>query len=297
MPQTEFSDSNNQGVNSGYQSIYERWLTHRELVYPKPKARDYRDILLEVIQAGVILGSMVLSGTRVGATLARVGVFKSFGVLLLGEGSSLLGLFVLGEAFLSFLTIELAIFLAGYLTGEEVEDKRWYWSLLGAALLTSLVANLFPIFTLIGEEWSGVALVIVSSITGLCVSIMPFVGGRVLGVTKLQTKISFDLALDVWLVKTQKSWSSSQEYRQWKQLQKLSTPDLPPNSIEESVADKQQDNLGLDLQKIHSWLTNKGTSVSLGDLSQEFGLEQNFLMDVIANSKQFTLDGFKVSVA
>lgn len=288
MPQTEFS--------AGYQSIYERWLTHRELVYPKPKAGDYRDVLLEVIQAGVILGSMVLSGTRVGATLARVGVFKSFGVLLLGEGSSLLGLFVLGEAFLSFLTIELAIFLAGYLTGEEVEDKRWYWSLLGAALLTSLVANLFPIFTLIGEEWSGVALVIVSSITGVCVSIMPFVGGRVLGVTKLQTKTAFDLALDVWIVKTQKSWSSSQEYRQWKQLQKLSTFDSPPSSIEESVSE-QEGNSELDLQKIHSWLTDRGVAVSLGDLSQEFSLEQNFLMEAITNSSQFVLDGFKVSVA
>lgn len=284
-------------VNLDYQEVYEQWLARKELSHPKPKVSDYQDTLLGAIQVGVVVGSMALSGTRVGATLAKVGVFKSFGVLLLGEDSSFLGLFILGEAFFSFLTIELAIFLAGYLTGEEVEDKRWYWGLLFAALLTSLAANLFPIFTLLGEELSKVALVVVSSITGLCVSIMPFVGGRVLGVTKLQTKISFDLALDVWLVKTQKSWSSSQEYRQWKQLQKLSTSDSSPSPIEEFVVDKQQGNLGLDLQKIHSWMTDRGVSVSLGDLSQEFGLEQNLLMEVITNSSQFVLDGFKVSVA
>jgi hypothetical protein len=263
-----------------YKELYEGWLVNRKLTHPEPKKEDYSDLTLSVVQGLVILGSMALSGTRVGTTLARVGVFQSFGESFLNPGHPILPLFTLAEWGFAFLTIEAAIFLAGYLTGDgKEEDVNWYWGLLFAALGTSLAANIFPMFVLIGGQWEHIALIIVSVITGLCTSIMPYIGGRVLIANKFRATAEYQSDMAQWLTEVRRAWSQSSEYKQWKKGQEKQPQGNVPS---------------FDLAKIAIWLAEKNNPVSLDIVGREFGVEQNFLMSKFEEDSRFSLDGFKV---
>jgi hypothetical protein len=183
---------------------YDEWLKGWELANPQPSLPS-RDQLLNVLQIGVVIGSIVLSGTRTGNVVADIGTFADFGskIAYLGLGR---GAFIAAEAVLAFVTFDVGVLLAGYLTGEETEDTKWYYALLVASLIPALVANMFPAISLLGSDWAETAQAITNTVVGIATPIMSFVAGRVLGVVRTRGTNELKTLTVEWETKRNNAW-------------------------------------------------------------------------------------------
>jgi hypothetical protein len=183
---------------------YEEWLKGWELANPQPSLPS-RDQLLNVLQIGVVVGSIVLSGTRTGNVVADIGTFADFGskIAYLGLGR---GAFIAAEAILAFVTFDVGVLLAGYLTGEETEDTRWYYALLVASIIPALVANAFPAVSLLDRVTVETAQAVTNTIVGVATPVMSFVAGRVLGVVRTKGVRELRILVVDWEVKRNNAW-------------------------------------------------------------------------------------------
>jgi hypothetical protein len=183
---------------------YQEWLKGWELANPQPSLPP-KDQLLNVLQIGVVIGSIVLSGTRTGNVVADIGTFADFGskIAYLGLGR---GAFIAAEAILAFVTFDVGVLLAGYLTGEETEDSKWYYALLVASLIPALVANMFPAIRLLGPGPAETAQAITNTVVGIATPIMSFVAGRVLGVVRTRGTNELKVLMREWETKRNNAW-------------------------------------------------------------------------------------------
>lgn len=190
-------------MNDKLKAQYEAWREPWELANPAP-ALPKRDSLLQFLQIGVVVGSIVLSGTRTGNVVAEIGTFADFGAKLgLAAGH---GIFIAVEAVLAFITFDVGVLLAGYLTGEESDDTRWYKVLLVSSLLPALVANVVPAIGLAGKQYQETAEVFTNALIGIATPIMAFVGGRVLGVSRTRHSKSISLLVLAWETSRNNAW-------------------------------------------------------------------------------------------
>ncbi len=189
--------------------LYKTWETRWELSHPRPKFTN--DNLLLVMQVGVATGAILLSGSRTGNVVSDIGALSDF-ARRIGVWSTP---FSAIEAVLGFMTFDAGILLAGYLTGDDKADTRWYWVLFIASLIPALGANVYPGIKLINSDVALWGKVTVDILIGLFSPIMAFVAGRVIGATKNAFNVKRNEALKVWETDKNTAWLRSPEYRNW----------------------------------------------------------------------------------
>lgn len=193
------------------EKIFSVWEKKWTLVNPKPELPS-SDNLLVFIQTSVVLGSVILSGTRTGNVVSDIGSFADFGSKIGYLGLSR-GVFTAIEALLAFVTFDAGILLAGYLTGDEKANRDWYWGLLIFAMIPALFANALPGLGLINEQFKSSWQVIVDITVGICTPAMAFVSGRVLGAVRNARRCKKELMLSSWQKRKKNAWLRSAEYR------------------------------------------------------------------------------------
>lgn len=229
-------------LNQLYLQFENRWT----LSNPKPKVA--KDVLLFALQVAVAVGAILLSGSRTGNAVAEIGSLTAFGnriVILLGAEEGWTAAFLAIEAALAFVTFDAAIFLAGYLTGDNGVSQKWYWVLLVVAIIPALFANVFPGVAL--DEGAGKTFLIIVDVTiGIATPIMAFVAGRVIGASRNQLRVS-DEERDADYERRKKGgWDKSPEWKAYKAQAGLNVkakPETEPKPKSEKPIDNLPDRI------------------------------------------------------
>jgi DNA-binding MarR family transcriptional regulator len=188
-----------------YKEFEERW----ELTNRVPAKIE--DPVITISKVVLTIGSAVLAGSRTGAVIANLNVLTDFGTSL-GLKSDL---WKVAEALLGFSTVEVSIFLAGYLqsTLSDEDTDKWYKILLYCGIGTSLIANVYPAFNTVSPQVAEIAKIVVNLTVGIAAPVMLFVTGKVSGQLKRDLTKQFNLKLGAWEESKKQAWVRSKEYK------------------------------------------------------------------------------------
>lgn len=251
-------------LNQLYLQFENRWT----LGNPKPTPPT-KDVLLFALQIAVAIGAILLSGSRTGNAVSEIGSLTAFGerlVSLIGLGTQFTALFLASEAVLGFVTFDAAIFLAGYLTGDNGASQRWYWVLLVVAVIPALFANVLPGVMLI-EGLGKPFIVFVDVLIGIATPIMAFVAGRVIGASRNKMHLENDKRQAEYEKRRKAAWERSSEYRS--RLNVKAKPKAEPKPKPEKSVDNLPDRIIKYLDEVRE--------AELETLQSELGVEQQTL--------------------
>ena len=222
---------------------------------------------------------MCLSGTRTGSMVAETEQLARF-VGLLGVPKDLFWFFDGIEAILVFMTVEVCLFVSGYLyDSERVTDKKWYFYLMITAIVPALVSNIGPAFRLLGENVFSIWLVVVTVIVGLATLTMALIAGRVLSVYENDYRQKKSDALKLWQEKQRAAWIRSPQYKELRGLNvkvlEIEEKDLTQQLLE-LIENSQESSNVRDLAKSVS-LPQRKVMLELKSLQQKGLVEINGL--------------------
>lgn len=233
------------------------------LTNERPNETDTKDIIALWSIRIVLWGAMGLSGTRTGSMVAETEQLARF-FIMLGTPESISWMFTGLEAVLAFLTVEVGMFLAGYLLGDrESTDRKWYLYFTIAAILPAFVSNIGPAFRLIGDNVFSFWLVVVNVIVGLSTIALALIGGRVMAVIENEFRGKHKQKLEAWEDKRQKAWYRSKEYRSLRKVEH--TPEAKETTE----------------QKIYTILTGNGSSVTVPAMAKQIGSSESEVMKAL----------------
>lgn len=226
----------------------------------------------------VLVGAMGLSGTRTGSMVAETEQLARF-FAMLGVPESISWIFTGLEAVLVFFTVEVGMFLAGYLLGDrETTDRKWYLYFTIAAILPAFVSNIGPGFRLIGDYVFSFWLVVVNVVVGLSTIALALIGGRVMAVIENEFSGKYKEVVKVWEDKRQKSWYRSKEYRVLRLLNTQEVKETPE-------------------QTLMTIISSNGQSITIEALSKQTGYSQSEVMKslkALQKEKKVTVEGVNI---
>jgi hypothetical protein len=262
-------------LQQAYNKFEQRWKN----LHPISQS-NVRDKFLYNLQIAVIIGAIILSGSRTGNAVASIG-----SLVTLAENANYFGLtsaFWKGaEAFITFITIEGALLLAGYLTGDhQSKDKRWYWILFSIAFTASLFSNVLPAWEAIESyvpSIMGSGKIIVNVVIGLVAPIMVFVAGRTLGVIRNDMLTQQERKALEYENRKAKAWSSSTEYRAYKKSQEQEEQKQEEPIIEEKEIEPDLSNNGRDGNEIINFIRSHRVT-SVNELAYSFEMPKDEML-------------------
>ena len=211
------------------------------LANPTPN-KETIEPLLQGILVVVIVGSIIVSGSRTGNVVAEIGSLNSL-LTRVGLGSE----FVTGlEGLLALMTVEAAILLAGYLWPSSDINEKWTYGLFAAALIPAVVTNVYPgVSGLEKLIWGTVVIskTVTDLIVGLSAPILLFVAGRVVKQTTLKLKVSNQKKSKKYGKKKRVAWLASTQYKLLRK--ELGLTKVPSVKASETVVAKPKINLNL----------------------------------------------------
>lgn len=246
----------------------------------KPTENSVKDKIAILSIKIVLLGAMGLSGTRTGSMVAETEQLAHF-FSKLGTPDSIAWMFTGMEAILAFFTVEVGMFLAGYLLGDrETIDRRWYLYFTVAAIFPAFVSNIGPGFRLIGEDVFSFWLVVVNVIVGLSTIALALIGGRVMAVIENEFSSKYTKVIETWEDKRQKAWYRSKEYKSLRKVEHTPEAKETPE------------------QKLFAAIVSNGESATISAMAKQVGMNQSQVMKslkTLQQEKKVVVEGVNIT--
>jgi len=259
-----------------FKEFEELWTLTNE----KPTENSVRDKFAIWSIRIVLVGAMGLSGTRTGSMVAETEQLARF-FAMLGTPEYISWMFTGLEAVLAFLTVEVGMFLAGYLLGDrETTDRKWYLYFTIAAIFPAFVSNIGPGFRLVGESVFSYWLVVVNVVVGLSTIALALIGGRVMAVIENEFSGKYRQVIEVWEDKRQKAWYRSKEYRALRLLNTQEVKETPE-------------------QILLTAIRGNGQNVTIAALAKETGYSQSEVMKslkALQKEKKVKVEGVNIEM-
>lgn len=267
-----------------FDRYYDRFVHRWERVNPAP-SRPVADVALIVLVGLVIVGAVVLSGTRTGAVVAETGGLSRFAEYIGLSSPVFAGI----DAVLAFLAFDAALLLAGYLRRDQKLDARLYWVLLVAAAVPVFAANLLPATRHFTPAFHDGARVVVDVIIGIATPLMAFVAGKVVRIVRENRSKEYQDASTQWSERKGRSWQASGEYKAYRREVGHSS-----SKTEKPAKVTGQFPSAAGLPTLAEFVEAKAGGMLISELARGLGVSRAEIVAEAVKDDNLVLDGSKI---